>query len=132
MLSFGSGIFSGIANAFILVALPVYLLLDGDRVFAWLTTTLFWPHRARARRIRDEVRKAVGGYVRGQLLTSLALGAHSFITLTVAGVPEPLLLAVLAALLDAIPLVGATIVTVPAVLLALTVSFLTAVVVLLQ
>lgn len=51
-------------------------------------------------------------------------------TLSVAGVSEALLVAILAALLDAAPLAGATLATVPAVVLALVVSPTTGVVVL--
>jgi predicted PurR-regulated permease PerM len=86
--------------------------------------------RERARRIRREVSHVVGAYARGQLIVSSLFAVFTFVTLTVAGTPEPLLLAVLAAFLDAIPLVGATIATVPAVLLSLTVSIPTGLVVL--
>jgi predicted PurR-regulated permease PerM len=130
VVTFGTGIFSGIANLFILLALTTYLLLDGDRVFAWLTQPLTPSRRERAARVRVEIRRVVGGYVRGQLITSASFGIFTFVTLSLAGVPQPLLLAVLAALLDAVPLIGATVATVPAVLLGLTVSLPTALVVL--
>jgi predicted PurR-regulated permease PerM len=62
----------------------------------------------------------------GQIITSLMFGVFVYFTLLLAGVPEPLLLAVL----DAIPIIGVPIATVPALLLAATVSWHTAVVVL--
>jgi predicted PurR-regulated permease PerM len=129
-LSVGAGIFSGISDLLVLAALTVYLLLDGERLFAWLTDGLAVPRQARAKRVRQEVSRVVGGYLRGQLITSVLFSVFAFVTLSVAGAPEPLLLAVLAGVLDAIPLVGATLATVPAVLLTLTVSVPTAVVVL--
>jgi predicted PurR-regulated permease PerM len=129
-LSVGTGIFSGISNLLILAALTVYLLLDGERGFAWLTDRLSGPRRARAKRVRREVSRVVGGYLRGQLITSVLFAIFAFVTLSIAGVPEPLLLAVLAGVFDALPLVGATLATIPPVLLALTVSVPTAVVVL--
>ncbi len=129
-LSVGTGVFSGVSNLLVLAALTVYLLLDGERVFAWLTDRLSTRQRARARRVRREVSRVVGGYVRGQLITSVLFSVFTFVTLSIAGVPEPLLLAVLAGVLDAIPLVGATLATIPPVLLALTISVPTAVVVL--
>ena len=130
VLSFGTGIFSGIASLLILIALTVYLLLDGPRLFAWLTGSLSPARAVKAERMRRDISHVVGAYVRGQLIVSTLFGVFTYITLSLAGTPEPLLLAVLAAFLDAIPLVGATLATVPAVLLTLTVSLPAALVVL--
>jgi predicted PurR-regulated permease PerM len=66
----------------------------------------------------------------GQGINSLTFGTFAFITLTILGVPETLLLAVLAAVFDAVPIVGVPIATIPALLLALTESWQTAVIVL--
>jgi predicted PurR-regulated permease PerM len=129
-LSVGTGIFSGISNLFVLAALTVYLMLDGERLFAWLTDGLSASRRARAKRVRREVSRVVGGYLRGQLITSVLFSVFAFVTLSIAGVPEPLLFAVLAGVFDALPLVGATLATIPPVLMALTISVPTAVVVL--
>jgi predicted PurR-regulated permease PerM len=130
LLSFGTGLVSGVANLLILVTLTVYLLLDGTRLFAWLTAGMSPSRRARAGRLRAELSRVVGGYVLGQAIVSSLFAVFTFVTLSAAGVPEPLLLAALAFVLDAVPLVGATIATVPAVLLAATVSVPTALVVL--
>lgn len=72
----------------------------------------------------------MSGFVIGQVMTSLAFGLFAFVLLFALDVPEPLLLAVLAAVLDAVPIVGVPLATIPAVLLALTVSWQTAVFVL--
>lgn len=66
--------------------------------------------------------KVISGYVVGQLITSALFGVFAFVTLSLLGVPQPLFLAVVAAVADAIPIAGVLIATVPAVLLALTVS----------
>jgi predicted PurR-regulated permease PerM len=129
-LSVGTGVFSGVSNLLVLAALTVYLMLDGERVFAWLTDRLSARRKARARRVRREVSRVVGGYLRGQLITSVLFSVFTYVTCSIAGVPDPLLLAVLAGVFDAIPLVGATLATIPPVLLALTISVPTAVVVL--
>ena len=130
ILSFGSGILSGVGNIVILAAMTVYLMMDGPRVFSWAIGPLQPHQQERAKRIRAEISRLVGGYIGGQLIVSLLFGLFTFVTLVIAGAPQPLLIAFLAALLDAIPLVGATIATVPAVLVALTVSFPTGMVIL--
>jgi predicted PurR-regulated permease PerM len=124
------GVASGVASAFILLAATAYLLLDGPGLFAGLVSGMAPHNQTRATRIRQEIGRVVGGYLRGQLILSTLFGVFSFVTLSLAGVPEPVALAVLAAFFDAIPLVGATLATIPAVLLALTVSAPTALVVL--
>ena len=130
VLSIGAGLVTGIANIFIVLALAAYILLDGPRIFEWAISRLSPQLQARSWRVRTEVTRTVGGYVRGQSIVSTLFGLFALVTLSLAGVPEPLLLAVLGAMLDAIPQVGATLATIPAVLLALTVSPLTAIVVL--
>jgi predicted PurR-regulated permease PerM len=68
--------------------------------------------------------------VLGQLITSALFGLFSFALLTLLDVPQALFLAILAAFMDAIPIAGILIATVPAVLLAFTVSPTAAVIVL--
>jgi predicted PurR-regulated permease PerM len=58
--------------------------------------------------------------MRGQLITSALAGLFAYVLLGAFGVPEPLALAFLMAVTDAIPMVGPLIGTVPAVLMALT------------
>ena len=57
----------------------------------------------------DGIYRTVGGYVTGNLLISLVAGTVAAITLTAAGVPYALPLAVIVAILDLVPLVGATV-----------------------
>jgi predicted PurR-regulated permease PerM len=130
-MSLGTGLVSGIVNLVTVVALTIYLLVDGPRLYAWALGLLSPRTSAKVERARPEVSRVISGYVLGQLITSLLFGAFTFVVLAVAGVPDPLLLAVLAAFLDAIPMIGATAATIPAVLLSLTVSVPTAVIVLL-
>ena len=130
LLSFGAGILSGFVSLFFLFVLTIYLLLDGPRLFESYVGRLDPVQRARFKRLRLELAQVVNGYVVGQTIVSSCFGVFTFVVLTVVGTPEALLLAVLAALLDAIPMVGATLATIPAVLMSLTVSVPAALVVL--
>ena len=60
-------------------------------------------------RALDRMAVAVSGYVGGALAQATIAGVASFTVLTILGVPAPLALAVLIAILDLIPLVGATV-----------------------
>ena len=125
-LAAGAGLFRGISAFFIVLVMTAYLLADGERIYDWTVRYLPQGQRARVRRALPEISGVVSGYLLGQLLTSLLFGLFTYLILTVLGVPQPLLLAIVAAVADAIPVAGVVIATVPAVLLALTVSPATA------
>lgn len=126
-LAYGTGIASGITNAFFVVILTVYFLLEGERTWKYLARYFSPRLRFRLRRAFPEILQVVSGYMRGQIITSVLFGVFVFAVLTIAGVPQPLLLGVTAAVFDAVPIIGVPIATIPAVLLALTVSGPTAI-----
>lgn len=65
-----------------------------------------WPQVAR---VATDAASAVSGYMIANLLISLVAGGAAFICLLTLGVPGPVILALLVATTDLIPLVGATI-----------------------
>jgi predicted PurR-regulated permease PerM len=130
LVSVGVGIFGRIANFFFVLVLTFYLLLEGERSYRFAARYCTPRLRFRMRRAFPELTRVISGFVIGQVITSLMFGVFAYVTLVIAGVPEPLLLAVLAAALDAVPIIGVPVATVPAILLAATVSWQTAVVVL--
>ena len=130
VLQIGAGIFSRIADTFFVLILTFYLMLEGDRTWKFLSRYFTPRLRYRIRRSYPEITRVISGYLIGQAINSLSFGIFAFITLTILGVPETLLLAVLAAVFDAVPIVGVPIATIPALVLALTVSWQTALIVL--
>ncbi len=101
-------------------------------VFFWLTgrsrlqryVLAFLPLQRRAG-VRDgwnEVEARLGLWVRGQLILMATMGVATGIAYTLIGLPASLLLALIAALAEAIPIVGPLLGAVPAILLATTVS----------
>ena len=125
-LAAGAGLFRGISAFLIVLVMTAYLLADGERIYDWTVRYLPQEQRVRVRQALPEISRVVSGYLLGQLLTSLLFGIFAYVVLSILGVPQPLLLAILAAVADAIPVVGVVIATIPAVLLALTVSPLAA------
>lgn len=130
VLSYGTGVARGIANAVFVLVLTVYFLLEGERTWRYLARYLTPRLRYRLRRAFPDILQVVSGYVRGQIITSVLFGLFVYVLLAVTGVPQPLLLAVLAAIFDAVPIIGVPIATIPALLLAATVSLTTVIVVL--
>lgn len=130
LLAYGTGIASGITNALFVLILTVYFLLEGERTWRYLARYLTPGVRYRLRRAFPELLQVVSGYVRGQIITSVLFGLFVYGLLSITHVPQPLLLAMLAAIFDAVPIIGVPIATIPALVLAATVSLPTVVAVL--
>ena len=118
-LSVTKSILTTIAAIVTIFFMTVFMLLDGpnlaDRVFGLLPEH----QQPRWRAIGHEIYRTVGGYVTGNLLISVIAGAATWIMLAIVGVPYPAALATLVAILDLIPLAGATIAAVVVVLVTL-------------
>jgi predicted PurR-regulated permease PerM len=113
-----SGVFT---TGFVLIT-TLYLLLDGKRLYAWLLAYVPRKHREKMAMTVPEVSRVVCAYVRGQLLTSALFTVFVAILLYWLDVPAVLPLALLAGICDVIPVVGIIVATLPAAILALTVS----------
>jgi predicted PurR-regulated permease PerM len=100
-----------VSSIFALVTILVMSMFMVSRGKAWREAFLSFrpPHQAeRMRRATDRIATAVGSYVGGALAQAAIAGVAAFLMLVILGVPSPLPLAVIIALLDLIPLVGAT------------------------
>jgi predicted PurR-regulated permease PerM len=113
------GVISAVFTAITLFVLTIYFMLAMPRLRAGADRILGTEDR---RAVLAEALAKVGGYVTGQLAICVCAGVSTYIALLALGVPYPALLAIVVAVLDAIPQVGATIGAVVAVLVALTVS----------
>lgn len=122
MMSILSSIVNVVAAFATVAILTIYLLIEGPDVGTAVMRLLPRSERLRARKLFMAIGLQVGGYMRGQIITSAMAGVFSFITCWVVGVPAALALGALAAIADAIPLIGLLIALAPAAMLALTVS----------
>jgi predicted PurR-regulated permease PerM len=125
-LALGTAALSGVVSVFFTLIVTIYLLLDGKRLYAWLIAYIPRAHRERMAITADEVSEVIYAYVRGQAITSLLFAVYAGLVLRLFHVPAAVPLAILAGLCDVIPVVGIVIATVPAALLAVTVSPTTA------
>lgn len=77
--------------------------------------------------LTDKADRAVGGYLRGQVLITVTLGVLIWVGLTIIGVPLATAISFLAAIFNLVPYLGPIIGVMPAILLGLTVGPWTAV-----
>jgi predicted PurR-regulated permease PerM len=103
-----------------LVALTIYFLIALPGVTRLWLSLIPRSRRERVGLLTDEVFDRVGGFMLGNLLTSVISGVGTYVWLLIFGVPYALLLALFVALFDLIPLVGSTIAGVVVSLVALT------------
>jgi predicted PurR-regulated permease PerM len=122
VLGAGEAIFGAVTDFLIIVILTIYFLADMPRIRGLFYRLVPHSMRPRAILIGDDIMAKVGGYVLGNIVISIIAGALTFAWLAIFGVPYALLLAILVALLDVIPVVGSTIAGIAVALVALTVS----------
>ncbi|HWZ29535.1 MAG TPA: AI-2E family transporter [Gemmatimonadales bacterium] len=99
--------------------LSFYLLADGKRTQGALYAIVPRDYHMRLARIIHNLETIVGGYMRGQLITSAAMGVFTFLLLVICGVPNALSLSLFAALVDVIPFIGGLLAMAPVFLSAL-------------
>ncbi len=101
------------------VALALYLLLDPERAQGGLFSVVPRRFHVRLARILLNLETIVGGYMRGQVVTSVLMMVFVFGLLTACRVPNALALAVFAGVTDVVPLIGGLIALTPVVLSAI-------------
>lgn len=111
-----------VAEVFTVIVIAGYLLADSRRL--QLVLHEFVP-RSSERHIEPllgGMERVVGGYIRGQILTSAMFGTFATVFCLALRVPNPLVLGLVAAIGDVIPLFGVPIAMVIAVIVAFTSS----------
>src|ERR1700733_2091789 len=122
VLGAGKLVLSAATSVILITVMVVYFLFSMPkiRLFAYRLA----PHSRRTRviLIGDEIFTKVGGFVLGNVLTSIIAGIGTYIWLLIFGVPYPILLALMVAIFDLIPVIGAYVGGAIVTLVALTVS----------
>ncbi len=109
-------VFTYLGYGVTILFLSLYLIIDSQRVLGALHAIVPRRHHRHVRRILVGQEEIVGGYVRGQVITSLLMAGFFWVLLMIARVPGALSLSVFAAITDVLPFIGGTIATVPAVI----------------
>ena len=100
------------------VVLAIYFISDFERMRGLLYALTPRRYHLRLARILLNLEPIVGGYMRGQVITSLAISIFTFALLYFCGVPNALALAAFAGLTDVIPFIGGLLATAPCVVAA--------------
>ena len=111
-----------VANVFVILFIGIYGAADPQSYVSGVVHLTPKQNRARAREVIDALAHALRWWLVGRLTMMSVVGTLTTMGLWIAGIPNPLALGLLAALLSFVPYVGPILSFFPAVLVALTVS----------
>jgi predicted PurR-regulated permease PerM len=112
------GVATGVAAAVTIFVLAYLMVLEAPKIVSGCLALLPAPRAERVRRVASDCARSVTGYIAGNLAISVICGVLTFAVLEIMRVPFAGLLALFVAIADLIPLVGATIGAVVAVVAA--------------
>lgn len=109
VLGVGKAILGFAVSTLTVIILMIYFLANMPAIKRTMYRVVPRTRRARVGLLTDEILNRVGGYVLGNLFTSLVAGVATLIWLEAWSVPYAVALAMFVAITDLIPLIGATI-----------------------
>jgi predicted PurR-regulated permease PerM len=108
-VSVAKGVITIVVATVTILFMTFFMLLEGPKWVERFYGLLPERSRPRWRKVGSDIYRTVGGYVTGNLLISLIAGGLTTLVLLIMGVPYAVALGLIVAILDLIPLAGATI-----------------------
>jgi predicted PurR-regulated permease PerM len=118
-LGYSMSIFGALSGVALVLVLSIYWSIDRDRFERLWLSMLHAERRIRVRTIWQDIEEGVGAYVRSTGILMVASGLLLALGYRILGLDAPITLAVIAALLGLIPLLGWAFAIVPAMLVGL-------------
>ena len=112
----------GLLTILAVFILGFYWILESDRA---IRSAILWIPLNRRESVREliaEIEAKLGGFILGQGFLCLVVGTMALVAYLIIGLPYAFVLAVIAGILEAVPIFGPVLGAVPAVLIALSVS----------
>jgi predicted PurR-regulated permease PerM len=116
------GVVGAIGTVVTIFILPYYLLVDAEMLHRGMLQFVPPGHRDRVGRVTQNLAVKVGAWLNGQIFLCFTIGTAVSIVLWALGVPFFYVLGLIAAVGEAVPVIGPIISAVPAVLMGATVS----------
>ena len=116
LLAYSGQILTALGYAVTTIFLALYLLAEPQRAQGLVYALVPRHQHVKLAQILRGLKQIVGGYMRGQLITSIAITFFTFGLLTAFKVEDALALAMFAGLTDVIPFIGGYVASAPAVI----------------
>lgn len=110
-----SVIFGGVFSFILIVVISFYLSVQRDGVDNFLKIVTPAKHQKYVINLWERSQKKIGLWMQGQLFLALLVGVLTYVGLTIIGLPNPFLLALLTAVFELIPIFGPILASVPAI-----------------
>jgi predicted PurR-regulated permease PerM len=118
----GISAFGGVTLVFSVIFLTLFGLIEEPHLRKWTAGLMYREKRERYLRVTDRIMHTTSRYMLGNVAISVLCGTVYGVTAVILGLPYPLALAVIAALLDLVPSIGAALAGVLIGIVALSVS----------
>ena len=118
-------VFGGIMSFVLIIVLSFYLSVERDGVSKFLRIITPVKHEKYITALWERSQRKIGLWMQGQLILAIIVGTLVYLGLLILQVPNALLLAFLAAILEIIPLFGPILAAIPAIVSAFSVGSFT-------
>jgi len=115
-----SSVFGGMLSLILIVVLSFYFSVQENGIVNFLKLVTPIKHEKYVVDLWKRAELKIGLWVQGQIVLAVVIGVLTYLGLMLLGIPNALLLACLAALLEIIPVFGPILASVPAVILGFT------------
>jgi len=115
-------------DVLLVIIISIYWILAGPSLRKFALSLFPFERQGKADSVMSEMGQTMGGYVRGIAINASLIFVMAFIGLSIIGVQYALVLALIAGILDIVPIVGPIIATIPIVGVALLDSPTTAII----
>lgn len=115
-----SAFFGGVASFILIVVFSFYFSVQETGVDDFLRVVTPIKYQAYVLDLWKRSQDKIGKWMQGQLVLGVIVGVLTYLLLTIMGIPYSLLLAVLAAVFELIPVFGQILAAIPAIAIALT------------
>jgi predicted PurR-regulated permease PerM len=117
-LNLAASIMRGLLIILGVALLTNFWILEGERASRFFLLAFPQDRRELVREFLQEIQEKVGAYTRGLVILSLIIGAMAMVAYLIIGLPNVLLLAIFAGIMEAVPLIGPLLGAIPAIVVA--------------
>lgn len=111
-----------VVEFFVVPFITFYFMKDGDRLVQAFVRIFPGSYQGQMTVAFHEVQHVLSRYIRGQIIMSCIIATVTFLGMWILGVPYPMVIGVLAAITEWIPIIGPIVGAIPAILLGATVD----------
>jgi predicted PurR-regulated permease PerM len=116
LLTFATGLFSGVLYSVFTLILALYITIDGNRIRLYVVELLPFDRHAQALTVSERIGVRLGAWARGEAVLATIIGLLTWLGTLALGLPYAGALAIIAAVGELIPTLGPIIAAVPLVI----------------